>query len=381
MNQYLEELKHRDSRGLDGLPPAVELALASLGLWNYEASDTDGEASTESARTWKSAVSAASDPRDDAVRTVTTDMCTRPVRGSEARHIHDTMFLSHRRAAESDGLPKRTPISLRGPGCSGSMVALCTLGPHVTEIVSNARFGTRSLTTAPFRYAYATTLRGRHRDMMAPHPSQLAASDVRTCQHCGDSQPVDIWHYLFECTGAAPVATARDIIRKVPQLLTKLVDRVISAFARARNNAGFDRKDRTIWASDVDKLGKTAERAALDVGVEVRRMMAEHEPLTGDIRGQWMVYSLVLALPYREMDEGIPHPSFRLPRLVGRMLDAVMLSNAELHPLANCWVQWASWQLKRIAVLSWAAQRRADVDRQRRRSEAAARAPGGIAVE
>jgi hypothetical protein len=370
------------------LPNVVASVLAKTGAldvedeWDFGVSDTDA-GSTDSTHTWHSQMTAR-DTRDDEVNTVTTDMCARPALDSEARHYHDIHFMSHRTAAESDALPKRSAVSLRGPGCSGSMVAHCTLLPDVTEIVSNARGGTLTLTTYPFRFPYSTVLHGRHRDAggyddTGPNAAQLAHADIRTCRHCSSSVSVDLWHYLHECTGVASKATAHRIINKVRPFLIKLADALVLAHEVAAKSAGATRPTLTEWAKRTMRRLKQVQQAAEAVTRELADMQTRGATVVDDIRGQWMTYLLVLAMPYRECDEGIQHPMFRLPRLVGRLFDASMLSNAELHPVANLWVQWASWRLKELAILTRSAQGMADAVRQRQRM--AARGGAGLQVE
>jgi hypothetical protein len=268
-------------------------------------------------------------------------------------------FGSNRTVQESDGVPKRSSLSKRGPGCSGSLTAITKLGPRTTEMVSNARFGAMSLTLRPYRHPYARLLAST--TMSGGLATALSRKDGKGCA-CGYDGEVDIWHYLFECTEAAVSHTASQIKRKVRGFILKLCDKIDGATGNAVIAAGYYRPPPlTRWSVEVACQRARCCSCTAEVGATLHTLRAA-DMCDSDINMQWMTYLLILAVPWSRLDDSVPGVC-PLPGQLGALFDEVFLSNSELRPVADFWVRWSAQQLKSLAGCSKRAQRQADARR------------------
>jgi hypothetical protein len=104
-----------------------------------------------------------------------------------------------------------TSLAVTGPGCSGALLALCSMGSEYTTVPLQARLGVQAMAMKPFvtvgLYAQGPTtdpssLERKDKD------AKTAADAVREasagCSHCraegGPAPPEDVWHLVFECS-------------------------------------------------------------------------------------------------------------------------------------------------------------------------------------
>jgi len=230
------------------------------------------------------------------------------------------------------------------------MVALSRLLSNPTITVSMARRGNWTMQQYPFTTRSNNALRG------------TVKYKGKTCHLCdiGDDGPgLDLWHALFECAVTRDHPTFATVRVRCKELLPQLCDEIEEAVAANADSMNDSRN------AGVDHV------AIHDAATAVRTAAPAYH--WDCLPGQWLVYMLLLAMPYpahvvhpdagapvwlckpkrrwkgaaRERDlTGMPQTgdipaldaaSFSLPHLVGRLFDCTVLPNNALRRVADKW--------------------------------------------
>ena len=299
----------------------------------------------------------------------------RPPSGAKAQTaaLHWGSRLS---ATDLGSIPKLTPLSARGPHSNGSIVAMSRLLSDSTHVLTMARLGNKTMHRYPFvksavqqqtpRKAAATARSGRSNP--DPGAVRLRGKSCHLCDEGDDGPGYDLWHVLFECPATcdhADVVSARDsCMTFLPQLCDAIEEAVRwnSESMSNTENAGVSH------SGIVDAVDRVRDAAA---GYDWKC-----DP------GRWLVYTLLLALPFSERvvrpDAGcpvwlckpkrrvkgvqrerdltgmpaavpvLPDDQYSLPELVGAMFDRTILADDALRPVADVWCRHALNGLFRV---------------------------------
>lgn len=195
----------------------------------------------------------------------------------------------------------------------------------------------------------------------------------KRCHLCSDAAAsrYDFWHVLFECAATSNsigIAEVRDACKSFLPQLCELIEAAVSRNAESMSNtinAGVSHSD------------------ILDAIAEVRLALAMYN--WDCIPGRWLIYTLLLALPFpavtvrpdavnpvwlcppKRKRRGVeperdlngmpavvpvlPDEQYSLPEAVGRLFDSTVLSRDALRPLADAWCRLSEGNLLRAGAI------------------------------
>ena len=275
-------------------------------------------------------------------------------------------WTSRLRDTDAGPIPKLTPLSYRGPRGS-PIVALSRRRSRLTSVISSMRQGEASMQRFPFVTADKdTTIGGAS---AAGRRSQV----WKRCHLCSDAAAsrYDFWHVLFECAATSNsigMAEVRDACKSFLPQLCELIEAAVSRNAESMSNtinAGVSHSD------------------ILDAIAKVRLALAMYN--WDCIPGRWLIYTLLLALPFpavavrpdaanpvwlcppKRKRRGVeperdlngmpavvpvlPDEQYSLPEAVGRLFDSTVLSRDALRPLADAWCRLSEGNLLRAGAI------------------------------
>ena len=238
-----------------------------------------------------------------------------------------------------------TPLSIVGPGCSGSLISTSTVKPKYATPALRARMGTTAVTLWPFaipnqRVPNATRRRAAERRREAI--SNLEAMNRRAiegCEYCDSRVPEDVWHILLECPAARYRSLRQQLMADVPEFLIdvlKLIGEILTRYIKS-----YGAKD-----SEVDPVW-AAKRV-------ITRDIIERCDWTSPV-GHFLLFRLLTVLPFppsalppassgRQVD-----PSRELLTLLRNLFESICLPRRVIRPLANKWIRWSYKWLIRFA--------------------------------
>ena len=297
----------------------------------------------------------------------------RPPSGAKA-HTAALHWISRVIATDVGGIPRLTPLSVRGPHSNGSIVALSRSLSDTTHVISKSRQGVWAMHHFPFAPADTAKTQSRQRGSRAQKADDPGAVRFRgkTCHLCvsgNDGPNCDLWHALFECPATSNSEVMSAIRESCKDFLLRLCDAIESAVKWNGESMSDTRASGVSHATILAAVDRVRETAPVyDWNC---------------VPGQWLSYTLLLALPFpasvvrpdsqspvwlckpkrrgkggvqRERDlsgmPALPLPvlsdaKFSLPELVGRMFDCTILSSDALRPLADSWCRFAERSLMR----------------------------------
>jgi len=233
------------------------------------------------------------------------------------------------------GALRQAPLSYGGPGGVAPLAATTVpVGGCGVAGLASARFGAVALSHRPLAPAAWLIPEG------APHDAYSAAARGHDCPLCATGAKATPFHVVCACPFAPLAALRAAVDAEARVFLRSLADTV--AHAARRNDA----------RGDVAAAAHGA-RAALAAGGSA--------PL-----GVFALFHTVMVAPWHEGAVDNPAAAAR-EAAFGRLFDAAVVPNAELHAIFNSWVPWGARRLERLVGL-W----RAEVDA---RAAAAAAAP------
>ena len=290
----------------------------------------------------------------------------RPPQGTrrQTAALHWTSRLQN---SDAGSIPKLTPLSYRGPRGS-SIVSLARLRSRWTFVISSMRRGNASMQHFPFAAPERGAAKAKGADVEA---SSQTWKTCRLCAADGAGPRYDLWHVLFDC----PETSATGEIVAVREACKAFVPTLCAAIEDAVERNGESMSDtRNAGVSHGD---------ILDAASTVRNLVAGND--WDCVPGQWLIYTLLLALPFpakvvrpdavspiwqcppkrkwrgaardrnlRGMPDGVPHlpdAQYSLPEAVGRLFDCTILSGDALRTLADMWCRLAMGNLLRAGAV------------------------------
>ena len=276
-------------------------------------------------------------------------------------------WTSRLRCTDAGPIPKLTPLSYRGPRGS-PIVSLSRRRSQLTSVVPSMRQGEASMQRFPFVPV----------ERSAAKKKGAAAAAYRSkawkrCHLCSDAAAprYDLWHVLFDCPAtreASAMGGARETCKAfVPQLCEFIEAAVV------RNGESM---------SNTSKAG-VSHSEILDAARDVRAALSGYN--WDCIPGRWLIYTLLLAMPFPEVavrpdaeqpvwlcppkrkckgvEPGrdlhgmpaevpvLPDEQYALPEAVGRLFDRTILSRDALRPLADAWCRLSEGNLLRAGAV------------------------------
>ena len=217
----------------------------------------------------------------------------------------------------------RTPVSISGPGCSGSLIALAD--QRVFPTVAAAQLGSEALHIPPFAVSSEEELKA------TPYAERFVATP---CPLCGAPEE-SVYHLVTECTHASMVALQGWLQPRVVAQVLTIATGAVGALRRAHE-----------WASPQSVL----EQAALDF---LRAAPQSLDPSSASSR--FLTYWLLMGIPWPRWvglplgdAEGQPQ-SYPLVSGLGSMFDALNVQPSHLREWANQWLGWSEESLKELA--------------------------------
>lgn len=189
----------------------------------------------------------------------------------------------------------------------------------------------------------------------------------------GPTPRYDLWHVLFECpstcqTEGITSIVVRDACKAFASSLCNAVEQAVTSNAESMSNT--------------QNAGVSHSNILLAAN-EVRRLLPEYD--WDCTPGKWLIYTLLLALPYpavavrpdpvqpvwlcapKRKRRGVlpernlhgmpiavpelPDAEYTLPVAMGRLFDSTILSNSALRPLADAWCKMATVNLLRAGAV------------------------------
>jgi hypothetical protein len=295
-------------------------------------------------------------------------------------------WTSRLQSTDAGPIPKLWPLSYRGPhGCA--IVRLARLRSDLTFVISGMRQGNASMQRFPFVASTLKRINGKTKGKNAKGAACFNGhKSWKTCRLCvkGKAGPrYDLWHVLFECPVTCDIADIVAVREACKAFLPKLCDAIDDAVARNAESMS-NTQNAGVSHSDISKAVEAVRSAAIDYQWDC-------------IPGKWLIYTLLLALPFpavavrpdpvnpiwrcdpsRRVKGTVPRPDlhgmptaipvlpdaqFLLPEAVGRLYDCTILSSDALRPLADAWCRLAMGNLLRAGSVVCPLRANADVKR------------------
>ena len=256
-----------------------------------------------------------------------------------------------------------TPLSVRGPHGNGSIVALSRLLSNSTYLISRARQGVWMMHHYPFAKPEVASAGARREDRGRVDPGAIRFRG-KSCHLCVDDDEGpdnDLWHVLFECPATYQHADVIAVRTSCIVFLSRLCHMIVEAVRMNGNSMS-----NTMHAGVSHDRITAASVAVLEA---VDTYQWDCTP------GRWLMYTLLLALPFAanvvrpatpdpiwlckpkrhvkgvqlERDlTGMPNvvpelqgEQYLLPLLVGHMFDCTILAGNALRPIADEWCRHA----------------------------------------
>ena len=284
----------------------------------------------------------------------------RPPQGTR-RQIAALHWVSRLRDFDPGPIPKLTPLSYRGPmGCS--IIALSRLRSHLTSIISDMRQGNASMQRFPFVQTKNGSRGVNH---------EQSWTTCLLCTEDSSGPRYDLWHVLFKCPKTRDTVEFTRV-RTSCEAFVPLLCNAIEAAAERNAESLSDTRNAGVSHENICSAAN-AVREAID-GYDWNC-----DP------GRWLIYTLLLALPFpkmvvrpdpvspiwlcpqkrrrkgvvpdrnlRGMPESIPQlpdAQYKLPEAMGQLYDCTILSSNSLRPLADMWCSMAKDNLLRAGTV------------------------------
>ena len=193
-----------------------------------------------------------------------------------------------------------TPLSVHGPGCSGSIPTRSNLPAAQLGPIIWARTGAAAMRSPLFAFGM--------------EPADYAAH-ARPCTLCGVS-PVDPFHLFVECNHRDIAEWRTDMVTSVREFIIHLTHIIYAERYRAGHRGhGFLLR-------------------------RVRRVTAGMDFYS--IEGHFIIYRMLLAHPWSER---LASPGMRCVRLLGRVFDLPGIYHRYERPILDAWCRWSRYWL------------------------------------
>ena len=240
---------------------------------------------------------------------------------------HSTDDLGTHRAA--------TPLSTRGPMCSGSLLAMCDRQTPYSHrmALGNLRLGKAGLYQIPLappgrtrNDARTGVMRdhglapvdpddGLPADEAAPTTWNHLMNSSTACYRC-EMPRESPYHVCVECTHAPVQHVRQEVIDGLPSMITDLVRRALQAH----------------HCAPFQPLPPLLEARAVAIGQQASAMDWT------SMEGNWVLYRLLAVAPWPAKAAA---PDHALVLALGEVFDEVIAKNHRIRRVANRWVPWA----------------------------------------
>jgi hypothetical protein len=241
--------------------------------------------------------------------------------GSEASKEEAAAFMAlgyNVTAASLGQIKGRTPLSARGPGCSGALLTSTSrrLTSRAMGLLMGVRTGSegwRRVGTDGFDAA-----------------EQAAHAADPSCRTCGTGRPEGPFHACCECPHAATAAVRAQAQASLPSMIYHLV------------RLGYQSIEPRDGTEDFSE--EPAEAA---------RQLAEQQDWD-TAEGRFLFFRLLAVAPW---PAAVPHSEpGPLTAALGRMFDVAVAKPHRIRPLANMWTAWSSKWLHHVHAAYFDAQ-------------------------
>ena len=210
---------------------------------------------------------------------------------------------------------------------------------------------------------------GSNRGKTDPSALQFRGKTCHLCCDDEDGPSYDLWHVLFECPATSQSSDVVTVRQSCAEFLLWLCDAIENAVR---------------WNSESMSDTRAAGVSHEQIFATVQRVRDAAPGYDWNcVPGHWLVYTLLLALPFpacvvrpdaqnpvwhckqKRRVKGVQHErdlsgrpdlplpelpdaQFSLPELVGQMFDSVILPGDAMRPVADGWCRFAEGQLFRL---------------------------------
>jgi hypothetical protein len=260
----------------------------------------------------------------------------RPTHSAKAKQAVADAFLGFSSDAAALGAAgAATPLSACGPGCSGALLRLVSRRAlnsgecPVISTIARSRLGATSLTIKPCApAAWLLDPDDKFFNVSTIESDDYAeAARGHACPLCSSAHSADPWHLLNECTHPAVLAAATRCRARLDAHVA-----VLAKLVREAHGGGGD-----------PLLGPAVRAAHADVSAAAQRFdwASDEAP--------FLVFRLVLVLPFPAAVCGDAARGRSLTASLGRLFDAVCVRDSNLRALANYWADWGGRAYKLVA--------------------------------
>ena len=238
-------------------------------------------------------------------------------RNNSARQFAADLSFGYSQLNKLGNIGPATPLSIRGPGCSGSLLLrTSTTGiQHLINLLASARLGVKALSTPPVSPASWLL------------PDDATDDDWRndaigrTCPLCqvDNEMSADSYHILCECTHATVVAARENLQMKMKIFLLSLAESCYDAQSASGQGApllGITRAARNNFIRTIENIVWTSEM------------------------GNFLLFRCCLVLPYPADCVALADRNDNPVWYLGQLFDSVCVRDSDLRDVANIWVKW-----------------------------------------
>jgi len=248
-----------------------------------------------------------------------------PSHGSK-RHVASLYMHMKPTAAELGTRAGCTPLSVGGPGCSASLVAIARTGQY--RAVVRAQLGAEALLDWPFT-------RWREQGQASGHEQGVSKL---SCKLCG-SESVTLYHLAIECRHREMVAMRRSMWTGIQELTMATWEAGV-AIVECRGKPTYRTLDARGW--------RPPKKATLHLSEALGESSFQESE-----GGKFLAYWTLLATPWgrracaaaARRNESFNGP----PTLMGELFDALTVRQGVLRELAARWLTWSNGHIHKIA--------------------------------
>ena len=215
---------------------------------------------------------------------------------------------------------RSTPVSLIGPGCSGSLLALCHTGQY--HAVASAALGAEAMMRWPFASNTA-----EERAAWDGANTYRPRVERRTCRLClGENTMEDLYHLVCECSHASMREMQRSLLAGLPTVV------------------------RAIWylgleAIDADEMPRPQSHAEQYAAL-IQLAHGSVGALETDTQLRALVYRVLLACPF---PAAAAAPGQAGLAALGELFDAMNVNSRWLRKWSLEWLRWSDRTIHRAA--------------------------------
>lgn len=249
-------------------------------------------------------------------------------------------------------VPTYTSLAITGPGCSGALLSLCSMGKEFIIPAMRARLGVQAMIHWPF-VEVGTYKKAKENATGHPTPngqpctSSVAAELTRNarsgCEHCrgatGQSLPEDVWHLMFDCVRPRLIPIREQLLATATNFMQRLCRRLHN-----------DVKWYESSFESFEPHGPQLEPAFLAIQHALTQLTPDLE--WNNDTGKWLIYRLLLGLPLPASASTATTTDSSIgavAQALGIMFEKICLPSRFLKHVSNMCARWSNKWLMAIA--------------------------------